>query len=275
MHASFSKLAIAAFLTALCLAGAAARAETLRLAGTGGAMAMVEQIAAGFADATGVTIDVVPGLGSKGAIRATAERAIDLAVSARPLEPEEASLGLSARPMARTALVFVTSHSQPNSVKSDDLTKIFKATDPKWADGSPMNLILRTRFDSDSILLAQRFEGMGDAIEVARRRPELPIAPTDQDNATLAERLPGSFVQAGFSQIVTEKRNLRFVPLDGVEPSLETLESGEYPHEKEFHIVFPANAKALVERLLEFTRSEKGRRILRETGNLPITERGP
>jgi phosphate transport system substrate-binding protein len=274
MRASFSKLAVAAFLAGPLLAGNAALAETWRLAGTGGAMAMVEQIAAGFADATGVTIEVIPGLGSKGGIRATADGAFDLAVSARPLAPEEASMGLTAMPMARTALVFVTSHRQPNSVKSAELTGIFKATNPKWADGSPMNLILRTRFDSDTILLGQHFEGMSEAIEAARLRPELPIAPTDQDNATLAERMPGSFVQAGLSQIVTEKRNLRFVPIDGVEPSLETLESGKYPHKKDFHIVFSAKTKAVAERLLEFTRSEKGRRILRETGNLPIAERG-
>lgn len=274
MRASFSKLAVAAFLAGPLLAGNAALAETLRLAGTGGAMAMVQQIAAGFAEDTGVKIKVVPGLGSKGGIRATADGAIDLAVSARQLEPDETSLGLTTMPMARTALVFVTSHRSPNSVNSAELTEIFKATNPKWADGSPMNLILRARFDGDSMLLKLRFTGMEEALDAARQRPELPITATDQDNATLAERLPGSFVQAGLSQIVTEKRNLRFVPIDGVEPSLETLESGEYSHKKDFHIVFSAKTKAVAERLLEFTRSEKGRRILRQTGNLPLAERG-
>lgn len=272
MHGSFSNVVFAVSLAGALLAGHGAAAETLRLAGTGGAMAMVEQVAAGFAAATGVKLEVVPGLGSKGGIRAAADGAVDLAVSARPLDPAEAALGLTAIPMARTALVFVTSHRKPNSLKSTELTAIFKATNPKWADGSQMKLILRTRFDGDTILLEKNFAGMREAIEAARLRPEFPVAPTDQDSATLAERLPGSFVQAGLSQIVTEKRDLRFVPIDGVEPSLENLESGKYPYEKDFYIVFSAKMKATAERLLEFVRSAKGRSILRETGNLPVAE---
>jgi phosphate transport system substrate-binding protein len=195
-----------------------------------------------------------------------------MAVSARQLNPDEVPLGLTAIPMARTALVFVTSHRKPNSVNSAELTGIFKATNPKWADGSPMRVILRTRFDGDTTLLEQRFAGMHEAIETARQRPELPIAATDQDNATLAERLSGSFVQAGLSQIMTEKRDLRFVPIDGVAPSLETLESGKYPYEKIFYIVFSAKTKATAERLLEFVRSAKGHSILRATANLPVAE---
>ena len=132
-----------------------------------------------------------------------------------------------------------------------------------------MHLILRTKFDGDTILLEQRFDGMREAIAVARTRPEFPIAPTDQDSANLAERLPGSFVQAGLSQIVTEKRNLRFVPIDGVEPSLANLESGKYPYEKDFFLVYSAKTKPIAERLARICCDpQKGRSILRETGNL-------
>lgn len=79
-------------------------------------------------------------------------------------------------------------------------------------------------------------------------------------------------MQAGLSQILTEKRDLRFVPIDGVEPSLESLESGKYPYKKDFYIVHSTKTKAVAERLLEFLRSAKGSIILRETGNLPVIE---
>ena len=272
MRNSLSMLTCSMFLAGLLLAGNAVAADTVRLGGTGGATAMGEHLAAGFAVASGIKIVVIPSMGSKGSIRATADGAIDLAISARPLNPDEAAMGVTAVPMARTALVFVTSNPKPNSIKSSDLTEIFKAVNPKWADGSPLHLILRTKFDGDTILLEQRFDGMREAIAVARTRPEFPIAPTDQDSANLAERLPGSFVQGGLSQIVTEKRNLRFVPIDGVEPSLANLESGKYPYEKDFFLVYSAKTKPIAERLLEFVRSEKGRSILRETGNLAAAE---
>lgn len=270
MHGSFSNVAFAVSLAGALLAGHGASAETLQLAGTGGATAMMEHIAAGFAVSTGIKIEVIPGLGSKGAIGAAADGAVDLAVSARPLYPNEVALGLTAIPFARTALVFVTSHRKPNSLNSTELTEIFKGINPKWADGSPIRLILRTKLDGDTIILGDRFAGMREAMEEAWSRPELPVAATDQDSATLAERLPGSFVQGGLSQMISENRDLRFVPIDGVEPSLENLENGKYPYGKDFYIVFSAKTKAMAERLLEFVRSAKGRSILRESGNLPL-----
>ncbi len=272
MHASLSKLAFAVCLAGPFLAGHGASAETLKLAGTGGAMPMAEHVAAEFAVSTGIKIKVIPGLGSKGAIAATADGVIDLAISARPLNAEEATLGLTTSPFARTALVFITSKDKPNSLKSTELVELFKLANPKWADGSPINIILRTRFDGDTLILEELFPGIQDAIEAARTRPEIPTAPTDQDNAELAERLKGSFVQAGFSQIITEKRDLRFVPIDGVEPTLENFESGKYPYEKIFYLVYSASGKAAAERLLDFLRSAKGQDILRETGSLPVAD---
>lgn len=272
MRAATAKSMIAALSVLLFAAGQASAAGTLRLAGTGGAMAMAEQIAAEFAVSTGIKIQVVPGLGSKGGISAAADGAVDLAISSRLLAPDEAARGLTAVPIARTPLVFITSHRKPNSVNSADIAGIFAATNPKWADGSPMHIILRTRFDGDTMILEQKFPAVRDAMVVARQRPEIPVAPTDQDNADLAERLSGSFVQAGLSQILIEKRNLRFVPIDGVEPTLENFESGKYPHEKIFYLVYSARTKAAEERLVELIRSAEGRSILRETGNLPATE---
>jgi phosphate transport system substrate-binding protein len=269
MRVSFWKLGLAVCMAGALTASQGAAAETWRIAGTGGAIPMAQRVATEFAAATGIELEVVPGLGSKGSIRAAVDGVVAFAISALPLTAEEAALGLSATPIARTALVFITSHPNPNSVKSSELTAIFKSGNPKWADGSPMNLILRTRLDSDSVILMKLFPGMAEAFEAARKRPELPIAPTDQDNAELAERLKGSFVQSGLSQIVTEKRNLRFVPLDGVEPTLANLDSGKYPYEKHFYLVYSAKTKDAADRLIEFLRSEKGHSILRETGCLP------
>jgi len=272
MRILWFKSACAVVLALLLTANVGAAVETLRVSGTGGALGMIRHIATEYAAATGNRIEIIPGLGSKGAIRATADGVLDLTVSARPLEPDETARGLTAVQFARTALVFVTSKRDPNSLSINDIIEIFKSADPKWADGSPIRLILRTRFDGDTLILEQRFAGMREAIAQARKRPEIPIAATDQDSADLAERVSGSLVQAGLSQIETEKRNLRYVPIDGVSPRLAALEKGEYPYEKPFFLVFSAERKAAAEGLLDFLKSEKGRAVLRATGNIPATE---
>jgi len=272
MRVAILKSLTAVSLLLLLAAGQASAAETLRIAGTGGALGILRQIAVQSVASTGIQLEIIRGLGSTGAIHAVTDGVIDLAVSTQLLGPELTARGLTAVPLARTAFVFVTSHRKPNTLNSNEITEIYKSTSPKWADGSPITILLRPKSDGDSLILQKLFVGMREAIEAARRRSEIPIAATDQDNAQLAERLPGSFTTAGLSQIETEKRNLRFVPIDGVEPSLAALESGKYPYEKIFYLVFSAKNKASAERLLDFMKSEKGRTLLRETGNLPVVE---
>jgi phosphate transport system substrate-binding protein len=258
-------LAIAVF------ASTGASAGVLRVGGTGGAIGAMKQIAPSFAAATGIEMKVLPSLGSGGALRAVADGAIDVAVAARELTAEETGSGLEATPFARTALVFVTSKPKPNGWSSVDLARIFKSEIKKWKDGTPINIILRTKSDTDTELMSNIFPRMQEAIAQARARPDVPVASTDQDSAELAEGLPGSFVQSGLSQIVIEKRKLHLVPIDGVEPSLSSLENGTYPYEKLFYLAFKSgnhNANAL----LKFLHSPKGQEVLRATGNLPVVE---
>jgi phosphate transport system substrate-binding protein len=69
-----------------------------------------------------------------------------------------------------------------------------------------------------------------------------------------------------------EKRGVRFVAIDGVEPSLETLESGAYPYSKTLYFVLPDRKNALAEEFIVFLNSPAGHAALRETGNLPAAD---
>ena len=95
-------LVAAAVLGASSLADTAA-AQTLRLGGTGGGMGMAQRIADAYA-ASGPRIEIIPGLGSSGAINAVADGVIELAISSRPLKPKEAERGLTAVLFARTPI---------------------------------------------------------------------------------------------------------------------------------------------------------------------------
>ncbi len=65
MRASLSNLTFAVCVTGPLLMGHGASAETLKLAGTGGAMPMAERVAAEFFSSTGIKVDVIPGLGQQ------------------------------------------------------------------------------------------------------------------------------------------------------------------------------------------------------------------
>lgn len=247
-----------------------AAGQAMRLGGTGGAMGMAQRIADAYA-ATGTRIEVIPGLGSSGSVKAVADGAIEIAIASRPSKTSEEERGLTAVFFARTPMVWITSHPALPGIHAADIPGLFAEARPKWADGTPLNVVLRVASDTDVSIVEGYFPGLADAFALARQRTEIPVTATDQDNTAAAEELQGSFVHAGLSH-VTERPNLRVVALDGVEPSVENLESGAYPYEKPLYIVYAPGSAEAAARLLEFLRSEPGRTLLRDAGSLPVME---
>jgi phosphate transport system substrate-binding protein len=269
MRASNLKLAIVVLLGGPLLAGNLAAAESLKFGGTGSAIGMLHQVGAEFTAASEVKIDVIPSLGSGGAIRALADDNLDVAVSARPLKPEESAKGLNQVAVLRTAYVLATSHPDPKGFRAGDFPKIFSADKPTWPDGTPLRIILRPRSETDTALLGELFPGMDKAIEGARLRAEVPVAATDQDNVELAQRTPGALIGTTLTQLKTENRTLHVVPLDGVEPTLANFESGAYPFTKKLYFIVRANSGPEIQRFVEFLGSAQGVKALRATDTLP------
>jgi phosphate transport system substrate-binding protein len=267
-----SKSAVAALFAVLLVAGQAGGAETLRIGGTGAAAGMLRQVGAEFTLASGISIDVVSSLGSTGAIRALTDGKLDVAVSARPLNADEVAAGLRQVALLRTAFVLATSHQNQNGLKAADLPKILSEQTPVWGDGTPIRIILRPRSETDTTLLGEMFAGLDKAIEALRQRPEVPIAATDQDNVSLAERMPGSLTGTTLAQLKTEHPNLRVVPIDNVKPTLASFESGAYPFAKNLYFAVRANEAPGSRRFFEFLRSPQGIKALRDADTLPGAE---
>lgn len=110
-----SKAAIFALIL-LGTTGWPARAEPveMRAGGTGSATALLRRLATEFDRQRPDRMEVIANLGTGGAIRALADGALDLAVAARPLKPEEQAQGLNVAIMLRTPFIFATSHKSPS-----------------------------------------------------------------------------------------------------------------------------------------------------------------
>ncbi len=112
--------------------------------------------------------------------------------------------------------------------------------------------------------MGELFPGLAPAMAKARQRPDIPVAATDQDNADMAEQTPGSLAGSTLTQLELEKRNLRLVAIDGVQPTFENFERGTYRYAKPLHFVVSARPAPLVERFIAFLRAPAGHRALRE-----------
>jgi phosphate transport system substrate-binding protein len=262
----------ATLLACACLAGllisAHARAETLRIGGTGSASALLSMLGAAFAAESEIHIEVKWSLGSNGALRALTDDALDLAVVGRRLKPQETSAGLSALLSLRAPFVLATSQAQADAMTVAEIAEAFLSERATWRDGTLIRPILRPLSETDTALIVELFPSVAGAIEAARRRADVPVAATDQDNADAGEHTPGSLITTTLTQIMLEKRRLRLVAIDGVEPTIENFERGVYAHAKPLYVVAPPRPSSAAERFVDFLRSPVGRELLRGAGVL-------
>ena len=253
--------------TALLAACNAVSAEPLRIGGTGSAIETMRFIGGKFAATDEAQLEIIPSLGSTGGLRALEAGMLDIAVSGRRLNESELAKGFVVLAAVRSPWGLATSHSQPNGVQSALVADIFRDPQARWSDGTPIRVILRPKGDSENQTLTEAFPGMGAALEQLRTRRDLPIAATDQDNAELAELIPGSLVSITYTQMMMERRRLRQIAIDGVEPTFDSFASGRYPFGKTLYFVtVGANPVAL--RFTAYLTSAPGQDALRQTGNL-------
>jgi phosphate transport system substrate-binding protein len=263
MSQTFRRSAAALLLGLAVIFPSSSRAEGIRLGGTGAATEFLRRLGAAFTAQTGIPAEVVSGIGSSGALRAAGDGAIDIVAAGRPLTAAETAKGLTVAFSLRTPFAFVTSHPGSQGLSVAEIGRAYASPDMNWASGEPMRVILRPKPEGDTILMEALFPSLKPAIETARRRPDIPVAATDQDNADLVERTPGSISGMTYLQAVTEKRNLRMITLDGVEPTLENFERGAYPYGKSIDLVIAAQPKPEVERFMAFVRSPDGQELYR------------
>jgi phosphate transport system substrate-binding protein len=254
------RLAWAALAAILLIGPPSSQAETITVGGSGAADELLQRLSNQFTPKTGIRVDIVKSLGSAGSLRAAMEGVLDIAVPGQSPSPEQLTRGLKVLFTLRTPFVFATSHPQPANLSIADIAQAY-ATGKTWPDGTPMRIILRAKQSPDTALLEQFFPALGPAMEAARHRPDVPVTAIDPDNADLAERMPGSLTPITWLQAVSEKRNLRFVMLEGVEPTLENFERGRYPYAKTLLFVLSPHAKPAAERFIAFLRSPEGQDI--------------
>lgn len=243
-------------------------AETIRIGGVGAASGLLEALAAPFARYTGGTdrLVVIPGLGSGGAISALTAGAISLAVSGRPLTRKETGRGLMGIPFVETPLVFAVSASAAPALNAEDVVAIHSGRTEAYASGEPVRIILRSRNETDVLLILGGIDGMAAALDKARQRPDLPVAATDRENMDYARQIPGAFTTMSLIQMQTEPNALKAARYNGVEPTLPNWRSGAYPLGFRLSLIYRTVTTAGARRFLAFLSTPEAAAIIERTG---------
>lgn len=247
-----------------------AGAQGLRFGGTGSALGTIRLMADAFArqGSKPSALTIVPNLGSSGAMRALQAGAIDAALISRPLKPEETAAGLVAYEYGRSPFVFVTSKPGVKNVTTAYVADVLSGRVASWPDGQPARFVMRPQGDGDNIYLASLSPDIEKALKIAHQRSGLIVAPTDQEAADEAERVPGSLAVNTLALLLSEQRKLNVIAFNGVTPSVKALAGGTYPHFKPLLIVTRGAPSGTLLQFVEFFKSAQGRAILEANGHL-------
>lgn len=264
-----------AFVAGVAVAGIAlgshAHAETLRIGGTGVALGGMRILGDEYQKLhPETTIVVLPSLGSSGGVKALLKGAIGLSVSSRELKEEEKAKGASARLYATTPLAIVTSpETTVDQVTTEQLVDIYSGVTTNWPSGELIRIVLRPQSETDTKLLRALSDEMAVAVDAAMDRPGLVVATTDQENADVLERLPGSLGQVAIGQIATERRNLKVLSHLGTLPHGSLGDAHQGIHKKSLFVVTTEAPSQEATDFVSFVFSPEGQAILEGLDHTP------
>jgi phosphate transport system substrate-binding protein len=242
---------------------------TLRIGGTGAAVASIIQVAAAFKNKhPDVRFVFPPSLGSSGGIKALIAGALDVGLNSRPLTEAERGHGLVVAEYARTPLLLVTSHQgAPGEFSLQQIASLYNGDLKSYPDGVPIRIIMRPDAEIDIHLVRGLSPEIDAAVLRAQARQGMSVAVNDQDNAEMLVKTRGAIGWMTMAQLIAENLELAALAIDHTLPVQANFASGKYPLFRSFSVVTAAQPSPLVKSFLEFLSSAEGRAILSKNGH--------
>ena len=246
--------------------------ETIRIGGTGTGLGTMILIASAFQKQhPEIKIRIMPSIGSSGAIKATAQGALDIGLNGRPLKDDEVKLGLVVTEYAKTPFVFAVRKDVPiEGLSSEELVKIYLGEMQTWPNGEWVRIVLRPASDADTIIARGISPEMGMALDHALAREGMLMAATNQESNEMIDRTSGSIGFSTLTQILTEHHPVKALAINGVPPATNGSANKRYPFMKTLSLLTKPTAPPAVQRFINFVRSPEGAAILQKTGNIPV-----
>lgn len=247
-------------------------AENIRIGGSGFGLGVMKILAMTYERShPGVTIQVIPSLGSAGGIKALGQGALDIAISGRQPTVAEAGNGMVAEEIARTPFAFMANkQASTEGVTIGELERIYGGQITAWTNGVRIRPILRPESDTVTKMVRGISPAMNRAVTLAMSREGMIHAVTDQESAVLAEKTPGAFEGGTLTQVYSEKRQVKVLSFNGVKPSVRGIADGSYPLSIPLYLVMPSSITPAARKFVAYIRSGAGSAILTNNGNLVV-----
>jgi len=268
----FSGWAAAIMVALLAFGPRSAVADTIRISGAGSAIGTIHLIGEAFRKAyPDVPLVLFPSMDSSGAVKAVLAGDLDIGFCTRSLNDKERAGGAVEAKYARTPLVFGVNRAvHKTGLTLASAAEIYAGKRNQWEDGGRIRLVLKPPRHPDIQILKSMSPEMKAAVESALLRDGMIVAVNDQEAADLIENVPGAFGAISLALVLSEKRAICVLALNGIVPGVRALVDGSYPYSKTFYMVTRKNPPAAVRRFIDFVRSSAGASILAKNGQAAV-----
>ncbi len=244
---------------------APAAGASITLAGSTSVQPFAELLAEDYMSKGGKQSVNVQGGGSSAGIQAAETGAAQIGMSSRELKPDEKAV-LYQFPIAHDAIaIIVNPTNHLDGLTSAQVRGIFSGVIRNWKDlGGP----------DKAITVISREEGSGTRgsfDEMIMKDAEVsPAALVQDSNGSVRETVAGDPYAIGYLSLGLVDPRVRAVKLDGVEATLATARSKEYPVVRPFLFLTKAEPTGTAKDFIDYVLSPEGQKILLREGLVPV-----
>ena len=188
---------------------------------------------------------------------------------------KEAGVELKLTPIGREAFVFfVNSRNEIEDLSSEDIQGIYSGKIKNWKELGGKD---------DEIRPFQRPEDSGSQTMFIKFMGDTKIQ--EPETEEMAEGMGGIIEEVAsyrnyknaigytfrfYSTEMVRNDKIKLITIDGVEPSIENIRSGEYPLASEFYAVTAGTENPNVQPFIDWILSEEGQKLVEDTGFVPV-----
>ncbi|MGL4736572.1 MAG: phosphate ABC transporter substrate-binding protein [Cellulosilyticaceae bacterium] len=241
-----------------CAGSSASGSSKISIVGSTTVAAPMEQLADAYAETNPDQVIEVQGVGSSAGIKAAYDKTADIGMASRELKEEEKAWGLTETVIAYDGIVTVTNPNNPiTGLTTEQVKGIFDGTITNWNEvgGNDEQIIVVTREDGSGTRAA--FEEILD----------LKIAPTAivaDGNGAVKASVASKAGAIGYVSLGYIDDTVKADALDGVEPTVETVKSGDYKISRPLLIVNNPEISESTKTFIDYILGAEGQAILAE-----------
>lgn len=211
----------------------------------------------------------LPGAHSPAGIEGAAKGTLDIGAVSRDLKPEEAALGLEYIELSSDGLALATHNSITiESLTAKQVREVYSGELNNWSflGGADVSIFVLDRAEDESAKVILRQYVLEDI--VVSQSASVMFLETDMIKAL--ENTPNSIGYCSLGAIISDKLPINLIALDGVKPSVATIQDGSYKMVRPMGIVLKKNPSPATRAFADWAKGKEAAKIMDAKGYASI-----